>query len=121
MKFFVLLAISFFVGCSGSKESTPPNNEGATETNPPAHSSRNSLDWAGAYRGEIPCADCEGILTTVYLNNDMSFIRKALYLGKSDSTFEESGKFTWNAQGNTVVLTPKGRHNQHNTLSVKTY
>ena len=33
-----------------------------------AKSSENVLDWDGTYKGVTPCADCEGIETTVTLN-----------------------------------------------------
>ena len=33
-------------------------------------SSATSLDWEGVYRGVVPCADCEGIVTTITLRRD---------------------------------------------------
>ncbi len=104
----LILAIAFISGCSTTKDSVAPKPDDAHQT-PPSHTSQNSLDWDGVYRGELPCADCEGLLTTVYLNKDMSFTRKTTYLGKSDSVFIESGTFTWNAQGNTIALAPTGK------------
>lgn len=68
------------------------------------HTSENSLDWDGIYRGILPCADCEGIQKTIYLNKDQSYRVKSQYLSKSDTTFDYSGKFTWNDKGNTVIL-----------------
>ena len=71
-----------------------------------AHTSQNALDWDGVYRGSLPCADCEGIETTVELKKDMSFKTKTIYVGKSDSVHETTGKMSWNEKGNTVTLTP---------------
>ena len=30
--------------------------------------SKTSVDWVGKYEGTLPCADCEGIKTTLTLN-----------------------------------------------------
>ena len=69
-----------------------------------AHNSQNALDWAGAYRGVIPCADCRGIETVVILNSDGTFTTHFRYLGKGDEVFSKEGRFTWSATGNIVTL-----------------
>lgn len=69
-----------------------------------AHTARNSLDWAGAYRGVLPCADCQGIETVVVLADDGSYRHQSRYLGRSDEVFSEEGGFTWSARGDTVTL-----------------
>ena len=77
------------------------------DTNSPgiSHTARDSLDWAGSYRGVLPCADCEGIETLVTLTDDSRFRSQSNYLGKGDGTiFSEQGTFTWNAEGNTVTF-----------------
>jgi heat shock protein HslJ len=68
------------------------------------HTSQTALDWAGVYRGVIPCADCQGIETVVVLRSDGTFTTLARYLGKGDEVFSKDGHFTWNAEGNTVAL-----------------
>lgn len=68
------------------------------------HNARISLDWAGTYQGMLPCADCEGISTTVVLSGDGSYQLSRVYIGKSDQQFNSSGKFNWNEAGNTVLL-----------------
>jgi len=70
-----------------------------------AHTSQNALDWAGAYRGVIPCADCRGIETVVILKSDGTFRKHSKYLGKGDEVFSKEGRFTWNAAGSIVTLT----------------
>jgi heat shock protein HslJ len=69
-----------------------------------AHNSRDALDWAGAYRGILPCADCQGIETVVILKSDETFTTLSRYLGKSDEVFSREGRFTWNAAGSAVTL-----------------
>ena len=70
----------------------------------PAHTSQNALDWAGVYRGVIPCADCQGIETVVVLKSDGTFTALSRYLGKGDEVFSRDGHFAWNRKGNTVKL-----------------
>ncbi|MFT3756654.1 MAG: copper resistance protein NlpE N-terminal domain-containing protein [Pseudoxanthomonas sp.] len=89
-------------------EAEPPAAPVAQAGNPdPAHSAQNSLDWAGAYRGVLPCADCEGIDTLVVLASDGSYSTQSKYKGKGDEIFTEQGSFTWNDAGNTVTLSGK--------------
>jgi uncharacterized lipoprotein NlpE involved in copper resistance len=67
--------------------------------------SKNSLDWAGVYKGITPCANCEGIETELSLNADFSFELQTKYLGKGDEKLHSiKGKFTWNFDGSTVLL-----------------
>jgi heat shock protein HslJ len=68
------------------------------------HTSQNALDWAGVYRGVIPCADCQGIETVVVLKPNGVYTTLTKYLGKSDEIFSKDGHFTWNANGNTITL-----------------
>lgn len=76
-----------------------------TAANPdPAHNARNALDWAGAYRGVLPCADCAGIEHVVVLLDDGRYETYSKYLGRDVQVFMERGGFTWNAEGNTVIL-----------------
>lgn len=70
----------------------------------PAHNTRNALDWAGAYRGVLPCADCPGIETVVILANDGTYRTRLKYLSKNDQVFSDQGRFTWNEAGNTVMF-----------------
>lgn len=86
-----------------SCKSTPTNH---TENTIPdtAHSSKNALDWAGNYKGTLPCADCEGILTTITLHNNDSFKIGYNYLGKDITTFTDQGMVIWNEDGNKITL-----------------
>jgi len=96
---FILFTALAIGGC------TMPNASTATVNPDPAHNARNALDWAGAYRGVLPCADCEGIETLVVLASDGTYSTRSKYLGKGDNHFSEQGRFTWNEAGNTITLT----------------
>ena len=86
-----------FMSCEAQKSATANNQD-------PAHSTQNSLDYDGIYRGTIPCADCEGIKATVYLMRNNTFKTVYEYVGKDVKPFESRGNFTWNEEGNTVTL-----------------
>lgn len=69
-----------------------------------AHNSRTALDWPGSYSGVLPCADCEGIQTTITLRADGTYERELVYIGKSADPAQQSGRFSWNAAGSVVTL-----------------
>lgn len=101
MKSIYCILISLIMLSCGSTKNT-------TQQVPDEHNSQNALDWDGIYRGTLPCADCEGILTTITLQKDMNFSLKTRYLGKSDSVYQEHGKFKWNNAGSEITLNPSG-------------
>jgi len=68
---------------------------------------QHSLDWPGIYNGFTPCADCNGIKTSLALNKNNTYILITQYVGKSPRDFVEKGKFTWGDKSNTIVLTPR--------------
>src|SRR5690554_2063481 len=68
------------------------------------HNAQNSLDWSGTYEGTLPCADCEGIKTTIVLNQDGTFSSKEHYLKEPAVEVESTGNFTWDETGFIVTL-----------------
>lgn len=69
------------------------------------HNASNALDWQGTYEGILPCADCEGIATSIQLKSDMTYILKVSYLGEKKSTSsEKKGKFLWKSDGVGIML-----------------
>lgn len=76
------------------------------------HNARNSLDYQGNYRGNLPCADCESIETTISLTED-SYVKEIVYKGKSSKVFKETGKFSWDEAGNTITLLGSAAPNQY--------
>lgn len=68
------------------------------------HSAKTSLDWNGTYQGVVPCADCEGIDTTLTLNQDNTYVLSKTYLGKDGEAFKEEGSFSWDQTGGVVIL-----------------
>lgn len=97
---FAMIAAATFVvaGC------TTGGTSNGVRSPDPAHNARNSLDWAGVYRGILPCADCEGIETIVILQRDGTYRSQSRYLGKGDTVFSDKGRFAWNDAGDTVTF-----------------
>ncbi|RAJ23095.1 copper resistance protein NlpE [Pedobacter cryoconitis] len=105
-------------GCGNSKTSEKLNTDSLTKDSLTMagkttdslkldldHSSKNALDWDGTYKGIVPCADCEGIETTLVLGKELTYALRTKYLGKSDAkVFEEKGKFSWDKNGRIITL-----------------
>jgi len=75
----------------------------ANDSIPTADNSNTSVDWAGTYVGDLPCADCEGIKTTLVLNADNTYTLNTEYTGTENRT-EEKGNVTWSADGNQISI-----------------
>ncbi|MGC1632333.1 MAG: copper resistance protein NlpE, partial [Gelidibacter sp.] len=82
--------------------------------------SRTSLDWAGTYEGEVPCADCDGIKTVITINQDSTFTIKETYLGKEAKPYETKGTFKWDDKGQKLIFSDPNRQSYfvgENTLT----
>lgn len=94
-----LAALAVALASCAPKTSTSPAAQQAKQDN-----SRVSVDWAGTYQGVLPCADCEGIETSITLGKDSSYRLRARYVGKADTVFEKRGTFAWNEAGSAIQL-----------------
>lgn len=102
---FILLAAAVaFTSCKTSKQTSAPKSPGNIIV---GDNSQTSLDWPGVYTGTLPCADCEGILTSITLNADLTYKRATTYKGKTVTPFIETGKFTWDKGGSSITLQNK--------------
>jgi len=90
-------------GCAEPDESTAAGDKAPADV-PDMHTSRISLDWSGTYSGVLPCADCEGIHTTVTLDDEERYRRSQTYLGKDAAPFIDEGEFDWNADGGSITI-----------------
>ena len=99
----ILMATSF--SCSSEKTLEQGDSaEISSSSVAIGDNSQNSLDWKGVYKGVLPCADCEGIETTINLKSDGKFTRTLKYLGKEDGFFSDEGTFQWNESGSKITL-----------------
>lgn len=99
----VFAVMNVMTACNNNNNRKDSIAENQTETAiDRVHNSRNSLDYEGTYTGVMPCADCSGIQIQINLSGD-NYRRKMVYEGK-DSEFNDSGKYTWNNEGNIIML-----------------
>jgi uncharacterized lipoprotein NlpE involved in copper resistance len=69
-------------------------------------SAQDTLNYAGAYEGTIPCADCPGIDLSLTLSYDGNYTKKMTYRDREpDNVFSTSGKFLWDSTGTVITLT----------------
>jgi len=80
--------------------------QASPETSVPdaAHTSMNALDWSGTYTGTVPCADCEGIVTTLTIDRSNAYTLTLRYQGKSDEVYTKEGVFGWETDGNRIRM-----------------
>ncbi|MFA7445080.1 MAG: copper resistance protein NlpE [Flavobacteriaceae bacterium] len=104
-KLFIPLALLVFSfsSCKKDKKQEPLTTTDSQTEIIDSHTSQNALDWAGTYMGTLPCADCEGIKTTITLNQDETFTSEEEYLGES-LTVKDQGIFVWDNTGNSIIL-----------------
>ena len=98
-----------FSYCQPKKNTSETGEATQVSVLPDMHNAQNALDWAGIYKGTLPCADCEGIATTITLHDDLTFNLFRKYLQSEEETFAEDGTFSWNEEGNTIKLSTDGR------------
>lgn len=108
---FLILGVFLLASCANeeTKSEKEPIEDEKTElleeTLPIGDNSSNALDWDGTYSGIVPCADCEGIETTLTLNRDLTFYIVTNYLGRNDALEETfNGTFRWDESGSIVIL-----------------
>lgn len=74
-----------------------------------------SHDFHGIFYGYLPCNDCDGIKATLSLKQNNNYLLVTQPARESSREFYEKGKYSWNDENRTVVLTPR------NESSVKQY
>ncbi|MEX1132082.1 MAG: copper resistance protein NlpE N-terminal domain-containing protein [Flavobacteriales bacterium] len=65
----------------------------------------------GYYEGTLPCADCEGIHTQLWLRSDSTFVRRTRYLGRDSSAFGTIGR--WNIAKGLLRIEEPGDKADH--------
>jgi copper homeostasis protein (lipoprotein) len=71
----------------------------------------NGPDFRGVYYGYFPCKeeDCSGIKITLSLKRNNNYLLVTQPAKPSSREFYDKGKFIWNDDTRTVVLTPKDK------------
>jgi len=100
-RLIVTLMMAGILATTGCAATKPAADAGFPAT---MDGSSTAVDWPGVYRGVTPCADCEGIETTVTLNSDLTYAVTTRYLGRDAQVFEKQGAFSWDETGGIVRL-----------------
>jgi len=87
----------------GACASTTTQAAAVPASSAPAASEHNAKA-AGVYLGTTPCADCQGIQTSLLLRPDGTYQLATKYLGKPGELQVTHGKVTWNAAGTQITL-----------------
>jgi hypothetical protein len=73
-----------------------------------------SLEFHGVFYGFLPCSDCNGVKTTLSLKQKNNYLLVTQPARESSREYYEKGKYNWNDENHTVVLTPfKGSTTRH--------
>lgn len=107
-KIFLLVVIVSIIFTSCKKEKTSderPDTDSIAIVEAPdtVHTTQNSIDWEGEYKGITPCEDCDGVEMSVVLNFDNTFTQSLNYIGKG-GPYESKGTFEWDETGSKVTL-----------------
>jgi len=65
-----------------------------------------SLEFHGVFYGFLPCNDCNGIKATLSLKQKNNYLLVTQPARESSREYYEKGKYSWNEESHTVVLTP---------------
>lgn len=102
--FTLAVALLLLSGCTAARKQPSSATQDHSGGQFAGDSSATSIDWPGIYRGTLPCADCEGIVTTITLNPDHTYVMSTVYKGKGYKICEHTGKFSWDESGSTIRL-----------------
>ena len=99
-----LLLVFVVVACLLSFKCNSKTANGKSVTAGTPDNSANSLDWKGTYKGILPCAVCQGLVTELTLNGDNTYNLKTTYLGRDSIGTKEIGNFYWSKEGGIITL-----------------
>lgn len=98
----VVALIMAITSCTGS----PKKNNVQAESKDTVKEQVKAADFYGTYEGILPCADCEGIKTTLTINKDKTYSLKSDYIGEKDGVFESSGVYEMIDKTLIELITP---------------
>lgn len=93
--FAAMLTVMAMAGCGGCKKNScaAGGESVAVVTADDDVTDDYSRRFFGTYKGTLPCADCDGVKTTLKINDDTTYELRSEYLGKKDGVMEESGVY----------------------------
>jgi len=123
MKKLAILSVSILLFACNSNNKQPETATTTTTetvtTTTDMHNARNSLDYEGTYKGDLPTASGTGMEVTIKLD-DNKYEKEIKYKAENE-TFKSEGTYTWNADGTIITLQGEETPNQYmvgeNTLT----
>jgi hypothetical protein len=92
---WLFLLVLLALACGNNPDQIAKNSEKVVNVDS-VQNDLSATDWSGTYSGTLPCADCNGIETTLTILLDSTYTLNSRYLGMGDGqTFTTNGKFTW--------------------------
>jgi hypothetical protein len=70
-----------------------------------------TLEFHGVFYGYLPCKGCDGIKTTLSLKQNNNYLLVTQPAKESSKEFYEKGKYDWNDESQTVILTSRNESN----------
>jgi uncharacterized membrane protein len=92
-------SLSLFA-CNNATNTETASKDSATTQTPLVDSA--ALRMAGIYGGYVPCADCEGIITYLSLEPDMTYSLEETYYKKDEKVYRTAS--TWKLENGKVIL-----------------
>ena len=100
----LVLTSILLLSCSNNKKNEPQAEMTVKTYTEDSHNAKNSIDYKGTYKGDLPCADCEKIEVELKLD-DNDYKRTSVYHKNGQTTkVEEKGTYSWDQSGNTITL-----------------
>jgi len=106
----ILLAGLVFVSCNQATK-TASTTASSADTTATVSKKDNVAEFAGEYKGVLPCADCPGIETDIILMSDDIYRMTQKYQVDSMAAFKYQGKGTWNADHTIFTAIIDGQKN----------
>ncbi len=78
------------------------NNKANADVESVVDRSKKVFNLTGRYEGDLPCADCTAISTTLVLKKDRTYSLHYRYVGKSDELFQRDG--SWRVDSDVLHL-----------------
>ena len=100
--FWGVLVLVTMASCNSSqKKNAEQIDETTVAVEQPADNS-----FYGFYEGTLPAADCEGIKTSLTVNDDKTYSLKSEYIGVENGTFETNGVYNLIDDSLIELITP---------------
>lgn len=127
----VLAALSFLISCnSNTSKGTDNKNDSVAIEQELANNkevvvsdlsnAKNSLDYAGTYKGVLPTASGEGMSVVVTLDS-VNYTKEVMYIGEKMKPIKTKGTYKWDSNGTVITLEGEDVPNQYfvgeNTLT----